>query len=395
MGNNKFTNNNSNTLKIIAGTFIGFVIFIFGYGIGAGSISFSPSGSNNDLPTNLNYQSVEEIYDSLRTKYDGELDENSLLNGLKKGLVNAAGDPYTEYLTAEQTQDFDEDLNGTFSGIGAELSKKEESIIIVSPISGFPAEREGLKPNDIILEIDGESAYGLTVSEAVDKIRGPVGTQVQLKTLREGNEKLFTITRENITIPSVESKILEGNIGYIEISRFSEDTGALVKEAAQTFNDQNVKGVIVDVRANPGGLLDSAVEVSSLWLEKGDIVLEEKAGGETIKSYQAKGESKLNGVPTIVLINEGSASASEILAGALKDNDAASLLGKKSFGKGSVQTIERFSDGSSIKVTIARWFTPNGQNIDKQGIEPEVIVEQSENKDTDNQLQAAIEQLKK
>lgn len=382
----------SKLLKMAVGALLGLSIFFFGYGIGSGNISLSSSPVNSDLPANLDYSSVEEVYDSLRIKYDGELNQGSLLDGLKSGLVKASGDPYTEYLTSEQTKDFDEDLNGTFSGVGAELSKKDESIIIVAPINGFPAEREGLKPNDVIVEIDGESAYGFSVSEAVDKIRGPVGTQVTLKILRGSKDMTFTITRENITIPSVKHEIKEGNIGYIEISRFAEDTSALVTKAADEFATQNVKGVILDVRGNPGGLLESAVEVSSEWLGRGQLVLEEKAGDTTIKTYKSIGNPTLNGVPTIVLINEGSASASEIVAGALKDNQAATLMGQKSFGKGSVQTIERFSDGSSLKVTIARWFRPNGQNIDKQGIEPDTAVEQTDD-GSDAQLQAAISQL--
>lgn len=390
----KLNRENVKLIKPVGLVFSGILIFLLGLGVGSGSISLSSTPASSGLPANLNFQSVEEVYDVLRLKYDGSLDENTLLNGLKKGLVDAAGDPYTEFLTIEQTQDFDSELNGTFSGIGAELSKKDDSIVIVSPISGFPAEREGLKPNDVILEIDGESAYGLSVSEAVEKIRGPVGTQVELKVLREEGDMAFTITRENIIVPSVESNILDGSIGYIEISRFSDDTSELVRAAAEDFKNQNVKGVIVDVRGNPGGLLDSAVDVSSIWLDEGTVILEEKSGDKTIRTYKAKGDSILNGMPTVVLINEGSASASEIVAGALNDNSAATLIGQKSFGKGSVQTIERFSDGSSLKVTIARWYTPAGNNIDKQGIEPNTAVEQFDSSEVDAQLQSAIDSLK-
>lgn len=385
--------NNKGFLK---GALLGFavlMIFSFGYGFGSGNIQFFRGGQNNNLPANLQYGSVEKLYDTLRRQYDGELSEDALLDGLKKGLVSATGDPYTEYLTAEQTTEFDESLNGTFSGIGAELSKEEESIIIVAPISGFPAEREGLQPKDVILKVDGESIYGIGVSEAVDKIRGPEGTEVTLTILRGGEEKEFTITRENITIPSVESRVLDGNIGLIEITRFSDDTARLVQQAAEEFAQKDVKGVIVDVRSNPGGLLDAAVDVASVWLPDGTTVLEERRGGEVIKTYQAKDTTTLKDVPTVVLINEGSASASEILAGALHDNNAATLLGVTSFGKGSVQTIERFSDGSSLKVTIARWFTPDGKNIDKEGIEPDKTVKQNTSSETDEQLDAAIKEL--
>lgn len=380
----------------LRGAFIGigvFIIFSLGYGLGSGDIQLSSGSQNGDLPANLQYSSVEKLYDTLRQNYDGELTEEALLEGLKKGLVSATDDPYTEYLTAEQTQEFDESLNGTFSGIGAELSKDGESIIIVAPISGFPAEREGLKPKDIILEVDGESMYGVGVSEAVDKIRGPEGSEVTLTILRDGTEKEFTITRENITIPSVETRVADNNIGVIEITRFSDDTAELVRQAAQNFKEQSVEGVVVDVRGNPGGLLDAAVDVASIWLPDGTAVLDERRGGETIKTYRAEDTTTLQDVPTVVLINEGSASASEILAGALHDNNAAQLVGVTSFGKGSVQTIERFSDGSSLKVTIARWFTPAGKNIDKEGIDPDTTVEQDTDTEADEQLNAAIKQL--
>ena len=379
--------------SLILKFFIVAVIFGLGYGLGSGNLQLNNS-SGDDLPANLNYGSVEDVYDSLRTNYAGDLSEAELLNGLKKGLVNASGDPFTEYLTAEQTEEFNQELNGSFSGIGAELSKEDDNIVIVSPISGFPAEREGLESRDIITKINSESALQLSVTEAVDKIRGEEGTQVELEVSRDGELKNFVITRENITIPSVESRIIDDKIGYIEISRFSEDTAKLTKEAAQNFVSKDVEGVVVDVRGNPGGLLESSVNVASLWLKEGSTVLDERKDGKTLKTYKADGDNVLLDVPTVVLINEGSASASEILAGALSDNNAATLVGQTSFGKGSVQTLERFSDGSSLKVTIARWFTPGGKNIDKEGIDPQEKVENS-NKNSDSQLQKAFEILKK
>lgn len=372
-------------------------VFAFGFGIGSGAISFTTqSGSqNSSLPPNLNYSSVDKVYDLLRKSFDGELKEDELLEGLKRGLVRAAGDPYTEYLSAEETKEFDEDLNGTFSGIGAELGKEDESIVIVAPIAGFPAEEAGIKSKDIIAEINSESTYGLSVSEAVKKIRGPEGSAVKLRIIRGDQDLNFTIKRAAITIPSVEHKVLDGNIGYIQITQFGDDTTDLTRQAAEELKAKNVTSIILDVRGNPGGLLQSAVDVSSLWLPAGKTVLEEKRGDVVIKTYRADGDTILEGIPTVVLIDGGSASASEIVAGALADNGVAILLGTRSYGKGSVQSLERLPDGGSLKVTIARWFTPTGNNIDKEGIEPSKIVEQNDDSEADLQLEAAQAELKK
>lgn len=366
------------------------LIFAAGYGVGSGE--FGRPGTrpldtqNNQLPDNLDYSSVEQVYDSLRARYDGELKAEELLDGLKEGLAEASGDPYTEFLDAEETEDFDEQLSGSFTGIGAELSREDDVIVVVAPIAGFPAEKAGLRPKDVISEIDGESALDLSVSEAVKKIRGPEGTKVTLTVLREGetSELKFEITRAQINIPSVTSEILNGNIGYMKISRFGEDTTELARQVASDFRQKNVKGVILDVRNNPGGLLNASVDLAGIWLNRGETVLEEKRGGQTIKTYRASTGAILRDVPTIVLINEGSASASEITAGALKDHGQARLLGEKTFGKGSVQELINFRDDTVLKVTIARWYTPGGKNIDHEGIEPDEKVERTNEDFTNN-----------
>jgi carboxyl-terminal processing protease len=386
--------------KLLRGLLIGgvlFAVFAAGFGFGSGSFSLSSrqSTENSSLPANLNFASVDKVYDLLRQNFDGELKEQELLEGAKRGLVSAAGDPYTEYLSPQETKEFDEGLNGTFSGIGAELGKEEDNIIIVAPIAGFPAEKAGLKSKDIVAEVNGETTYGLSVTEAVKKIRGPEGTEVTLRVIRGDKDLTFKIKRETITIPSVESKVLDDNVGYIKISQFGDDTTQLATKAAQDLAGKNVRAVILDLRGNPGGLLDSAVDVSSLWLPSGKTVLEEKRGDTVIKTFKSSGSPVFEGVPTIILIDGGSASASEIVAGALADNGAATLLGTKSFGKGSVQSLERLPDGGALKVTIARWFTPNGKNIDKEGIAPKVKVEQPDDSKTDAQLQAAQNELKK
>ncbi len=396
----KTVKNNKSALKVAVVTFAFGLVFIFGLYIGNGKIAVGESlklantSSNKQLPEDLNYETVESLYDTLRVNFDGELKEEDVIDGIKKGLVESTGDEYTQYLNTKEAEEFESSLNGSFSGIGAELGEEDEAIVIVAPISGFPAEKAGLRAKDVLVKINDESALDLSVSDAVTKIRGPEGSKVKLTVVRDGKEELnFDITREQISIPSVEYKIIEDNIGYLKISRFSDDTIELSKKAAQEFKSKNVKGVVVDLRNNPGGLLDSSVDISSLWLDKGKVVLEEKRGSETIKTYKADGGDILGGVPTVVLINEGSASASEITAGALKDNGVAKLVGVKSFGKGSVQQVTPLSSGGVLKVTIAKWFTPNGVNINKEGIEPDSKVEFSEEdykNNKDPQKDAAI-----
>lgn len=387
--------------KAVAYVAVGMMIFGLGISVGNDSLTLGAQQKsvNKDLPANLDYQEVEQLYDKLRQNFDGDLTTEKLLEGLKQGLAGASGDTYTEYLNAKEARSFDEDLNGSFSGIGAELSKEEKEIIIVAPIAGFPAAKAGLQPRDVIAEINGESAYDLTVTEAVNKIRGPVGTKVKLKVVRDAREELdFEITRAQITIPSVESEILDGNIGYLKISRFANDTDALALKAAEHFKQTNVNGVILDVRNNPGGLLDASVSLAGLWLPKGTTVLEEKRGGVTIESLKSNGPAMLKGIPTVVLINDGSASASEIVAGALKDHKAATLVGTKTFGKGSVQQLQQLSDGGVLKVTIARWYTPGGKNIDKEGIQPDKKVDQTADdmkNNKDPQRDAAVDALRK
>jgi carboxyl-terminal processing protease len=370
-----------------------FLVFLAGAAYGS---ERSGLGEGASSKSGLDYSAVDRLYRLLEKNFDGELDIEELNLGLKTGLVSATGDPFTEYLTKEQTTELQEDLDGTFSGIGAELSKDDNFVIIVAPLSGFPAEEAGLKSRDVIVEIDGETAFDISVTEAVQRIRGPAGTDVKLKVIRDESEELeFEITRSVITIPSVEYEVLDNNIGYIRLSRFAEDSARLVNDAARSFVAGNVEGVILDMRTNPGGLLESSVDVASVWLPGGEIVLKEKRGGVETRTFTAKGRAILEGVPTVVLIDEGSASASEIVAGALRDNGAARLIGEQTFGKGSVQTLEGLPDGSTLKVTVARWFTPGGLNIDEEGITPDEIVERpdEEEEGADSQRDRAVEYL--
>lgn len=375
------------------------MLLFIGWAYGQGRLSIHGFGAtkSKQVVHSLDYSSLDEVYQLLQKNYDGKLDNNAVLDGLKAGLARSTGDPYTEYFNPEQAKDFDEGLSGSFTGIGAELGKDKESIVIISPISGFPAEKAGLKPKDVIVAIDGQTVNDISISDAVKRIRGPKDTKVKLKVAREGKLLEFEITRDNINIPSVKSEIINGNIGYMRISRFSEDTAQLAQQGADQFKQANVKGIILDVRGDPGGLLSSAVDVASLWLPQGKTVLSERRDSIVVRNYQATGGDILAGIPTVVLVDDGSASASEIVAGALKDNGAATLIGVKTYGKGSVQQIERLPGGAMLKVTIARWYTPGGRNIDKQGIEPDKAVKLSDDDikaQRDAQKEAAIQSLK-
>lgn len=374
------------------------VVFVAGVGVGNGSVrlnmpGFRASTQNKNLPANLSYQEVEEVYDLLRERYDGKLEKGKLIDGLKAGLVRAAGDPYTVYFDPEDAKEFNEQLSGSFTGIGAQLGLNDaKEVEVVAPIDGTPAQKSGLLSKDVIAAVDGESTSGWSIDEAVSKIRGEKGTKVTLTIIRNNEAMEFAIIRDEITIPSVEHRVLDNNVGYMRVTQFNEDVAALAQEAAEDLRSKNVKGIILDLRDNPGGLVSSAVDLSSLWLQNGKLVLQEKRGNETVNTYYANGTATLAGVRTVVLINSGSASASEIVAGALKDNGAATLLGEKSYGKGSVQEIRELADGSELKVTIARWYRPNGQNIDKKGIAPDKKTEVSAEdykQGKDPQLEAA------
>lgn len=365
-------------------------IFAFGLAIGRGDVDIEGLSANNNTSTNqLDYSSVDQLYGILRNSFDGNLDKTKLLDGIKEGLVESAGDPYTEYLAPKEAKELNDQLAGSFIGIGAELGKdQDDNIIVVSPLAGFPAEKAGLKPRDIIAAIDGESTSGFSINTAVRKIRGEEGKQVKLTIVRSGGNPFdVTITRAKITIPSVEYEI-GGDIGYLKINQFTDDTVIRVKDAVGAFEAAKIDGIVLDLRGNPGGYLRGSIDIASLWLERGKVVVEERRGKTVINTHRAGGDNPLLGVPTVVLINGGSASASEIVAGALRDHGAATVVGSTSFGKGSVQKVEKLRGGSELKVTIARWYTPKGANIDKQGIAPDEKVEAGDNEaQTGNDLQ--------
>jgi carboxyl-terminal processing protease len=377
------------------------LIFTAGIGVGNGTISWNQHNPvSGNLPSTLDYTSIDQVYKSLKSNYDGKLTEAQLEDGLKHGLATSTNDPYTVYFTPKEAREFNQQLNNSFSGIGAQLGQdSDKNLEIVTPIEGLPADKAGLKAKDIITSIDNVNTSGMSVDDAINRIRGPKGTKVTLQVVRDKTQSLtFTVTRDDIKLPSVKTKILPDNIGYLQLTDFANDTVALVQQAANQFKEQHVKGIILDLRNNGGGYLDAAVKVSSLWLSPGQKILDEKHGNTVIDTQKARGNDELHGIPTVVLVNGGSASASEIAAGALHDNHAAYLIGEKTYGKGVVQQLINFRDDSQLKVTVASWYRPDGQNINKKGISPDKTVKLTDadaKAGMDTQLQAAEAYLNK
>jgi carboxyl-terminal processing protease len=351
-------------------------VFVVGVDVGSGRIDIHFGDSHNSqLPDQLNFSSVNQVYQILKSQYDGKLTTAQLLDGLKTGLANSLNDPYTEYFNAAQAKAFNSELQGSFSGIGAELGENSSSEIeVIAPLAGTPAAKAGLQPQDIIVSVNGVSTASMSIDSAVNDIRGPQGTKVTLQIVRGQTPMTFKITRETITVPSVNSKILSGNIGYMQITQFTDDTSSLAQQAAQKFKQAGVKGIILDLRDNPGGEVDAAVNVSSLWLDAGQTIMVEKTGSVVVQTYISTGNDLLKGIPTVVLVNDGSASASEITASALHDNHDAYIIGTQTYGKGVVQQINNLNNGGELKVTIAHWYRPDGKSINHIGITPDKVV---------------------
>lgn len=349
------------------------------------------------LSEDVDFDLFWETWDSIEKYYvDHEsLSEKEMLYGALKGLVASVGDPYTVFMEPKVSKEFADDMAGTFEGIGAEIGIKDDILTIIAPLPEMPAEKAGLKAGDKVLAIDGETTMGIHIDEAVNKIRGEKGTDVVLTITRDGFDAAedITITRGAIFIKSVSTSLNEDNIFIIKISNFNNDTTDLFNKAVREALDVNPTGIILDLRNNPGGYLETAIEVGSEWVESGPVV-SEKYNEEKIIEHLAIGRARLKNIPTVVLVNQGSASASEIVAGALQDTGEAIIVGKKTFGKGSVQTLNNLSDGSSIKITVAKWLTPKGRSINDEGIQVDVDVDitlEDFNSGKDPQMDRAVE----
>lgn len=345
----------------------------------------------------LNTDLLQQTYRQLDANFDGELDVQALINGSVRGMVEAAGDDYTVFLDSSEAEQMNSNLEGSIGGgIGAQVGTRDDAIVLVKILADTPAERAGLKMGDKVLTINGETTEGATTEQAVERIRGEIGTTVKLGIERDNQQMDITVTREEILIDSVSSEIRD-NIGYITITRFDQETGSLARAAATSFKEAGVKGVIVDLRGNPGGYLSAAQDVSGIWLNNKLVVIE-KQGDTVIDQLKSRRNAILEGVPTVVLVDGNSASASEIVAGALSDHKAATLVGETTYGKGTVQRLITLTNGALLKVTVARWYTPNGLNLSKVGIKPDKVVELTEDDirdSNDRQMKAAEELLQK
>jgi|WetSurMetagenome_2_1015567.scaffolds.fasta_scaffold02348_5 carboxyl-terminal processing protease len=335
------------------------------------------------LSQDVNFNLFWEVWDTLESRYvdKSKVNEKTMFYGALQGLASSMGDPYTVFFNPKDSQDFANDLSGTFEGIGAEVGMRDNVITVIAPLAGMPAEKAGIKAGDKILAINGSSTANMTVDKAVENIRGPKGTKVKLTIYRQGfkETKDFEIMRAVIYVKSVKTELRADKLFVITISNFNEDTTKLFEDAVQQAVKANPKGLIIDLRNNPGGFLDSAVSLASEWVKSGDPVVSEKSSNADENNiYKSSGVQHLKNYPTVVLVNGGSASASEILAGALKDYGLAKIVGEKTFGKGSVQSLETLSDGSMIKITVAKWFTPKGYSINEQGITPDIIATTTE-----------------
>jgi len=351
---------------------------------------------------NADFSLFWEAIEIIKNNYfeNKDISDQKLLYGAIKGVIHSLGDPYSVFFEPSDAKKFEEDIKGSFGGIGAEIGIRNNQIIIVAPLKNNPAEKAGLKAGDKIFEINGQSTNDMTVEEAVKLIRGEIGTEVKLLINRDGWDKAreFKITRAKIVVPTLEWEIKDNNILYIQLLNFNANAPSLMAEAIINGLLKNAKGIILDLRNNPGGYLDVAVNIAGWFLNRGEVVVKEKFADGTIRELRTYGNAALRHFPLVIIINEGSASASEILAGALRDQRGVKLIGTKTFGKGTVQELETLKDGSVIKISVAEWLTPKGEVINKKGLNPdfEVLInnEDIEKEKVDPQLNKAIEILK-
>lgn len=333
----------------------------------------------NGLPLN-ELRAFAEVFERIGKDYVETVDDKALLENAIDGMLSNL-DPHSAYLKPDSFKDMEESTKGEFGGVGMEVGMEDGFVKVVAPIDDTPAFKAGVKAGDLVVRIDDTPVKGLSLQQAVEKLRGKVGTDVQLTIMRKSEDKpiIIKLTRAIIKVNSVKHRLLAPNYGYVRISQFQVKTGSQMVEAVEKLTKENanpLKGLVLDLRNNPGGVLNAAVEVSDALLEKGLIVYTEGRVKDAEMRFSATRGDVLNGVPVVVLINEGSASASEIVAGALQDNGRAVIAGRTSFGKGSVQSVIPLNNGAAIKLTTARYFTPSGRSIQAEGIVPDVKIEQ-------------------
>lgn len=386
---------------------LSFIIIIFGVGYKIGQyngqllLSTPPSNIQKNIDFSLFWDTWQKITDKYVDKK--KIDQQKMFYGAIKGMVASVGDPYTFFLTPDENKQAKSDLEGKLEGIGAQLGLKDGKIVVIAPLKDSPADRAGVMAGDFINKVDGVSTANWTLSQAVSKIRGPKGTKVKLTIERGGKELEKLITRDQITIDSVVLSYVK-NVAVITVSQFGENTNSewdkAVVEVAKKWENKEIKGLVIDLRGNPGGYLESSVYLASDFFPKGTLIVKQESTTTENQDYISDRDGRLQTIPLSVLIDKGSASASEILSGALRDHKRATLVGEKSFGKGSVQEALDLSQGAGLHVTIAKWILPGGDWINGKGITPQYVVENkitdgnTITPETDIQLQKAIEVLK-
>ncbi len=372
-------------------TFIIAILLSLGIGFGSG-YSYTQYQQGNTLggglkelvnrdteqPDEVDFSLFWNVWETLHEKYvDTEkINTQKLIYGAISGMVNSVGDPYTVFFEPVTSKKFQEEISGAFSGVGMEIGKRNNTLTVISPIKDSPAFKAGVKSGDRILKIDSKITNDLSVEEAVNLIRGDKGTKVTITIApaTSNDTREITIIRDTIKIPAVSWTLRDNNVAHLEVLIFNSNVDSEFKKAIQEIQNSRADRIILDLRNNPGGLLDSAVNLAGYFLDRGSIVTIENFGDGTKNEFKTSGNGELKKYPIVILINGGSASASEILAGALHDNRGIKLIGEKSFGKGSVQELAKYVDGSSLKVTIAKWLTPSGVSISEKGIQADIEV---------------------
>lgn len=379
------------------------IVFVLGFSFGDRSHTvFNYVGKMFGFKINqteLDYKTLDQTYATLKQKFDGKIDQQALIDGANKGLVEALGDRHTVYLTPKEAEEFNKSLEGDIGGgVGAEVGIRKDLITIIRPLKDSPAIKAGLQAGDVVFKVNNEEVGNQTLDQVIQKIRGKPGTEVKLTVVRKNQPQPveIKITRQTINNPSVNLEI-KGDVAVLTVSRFDKQTAILARQEADKIKSQGISKMILDLRGNSGGYLTAARDLAGLWLD-GQLVVSERVGDKTVQEFfSKKSDNLLAGTKTVVLMNVGSASASEIVIGALRDYQKATLIGETSFGKGSVQELATLPNGGQLKVTIARWYTPKGQNIDGQGIKPDKEVELTADdwqNDRDPQLQVALSLLK-
>lgn len=383
-----------------------FFVFMLGWNVGVNH-AYQKQGidSKNIITTpygeieTVNMQLFWDTWNILSGRYADphKMDTQQMIFGATKGMVEALNDPYTIFMTPKENKEFQDIMQGTLEGIGAELTVRNGMLTVISPLKNSPAKKAGLQPEDIIYKVDGELVEEMTFEEAVLRIRGEQGTKVILTILRENQDEPIDIAiiRNAIHINSIDWEMIE-NIALIEINQFGKNTRTEFSKAINEILNKRPKGIILDLRYNGGGYLDGAVDITSEFIENGKVVTIKKRDSELDEVIFVNGQARLVNHPLAVLINKGSASASEIVAGAIQDHKRGIVIGETSFGKGTVQEVESLIGGASLRITVAKWFTPNNQNISETGITPDILVERNIDdfkNGKDPQLESAIEYI--